>query len=164
MQIVHDVDADLITLVQVPEPAGAWGLCVPVGVLCAALGVWGWSTVDSGRGLAIASGALGAAAMFWLAAAALTETTATFDGRTRILAVRRRRPWGSPRRDIRFDEVFGIEAGGRWTLDGTDHRIDIALADERTIRLRYYPAEQKDVDRAVATALGILRRPRQPAA
>ncbi len=158
MQIFHDRKADRITIVQEAHRILAWVLLAPMGAFFAVLGVYSWFAAEYGAGLLAVLCAASAVAMLWLAAWAMTEIVATFDGPTRVLTVRRERPWGTSSQAIAFADVYDLELTEVWMIEAIDHRLDIRLAGEGRVRLRFNAGDRDDVERAIADTRAMLRR------
>jgi hypothetical protein len=97
--------------------------------------------------------------LLWWAADALCEISATFDGVRRILTVRRRWPWGTADRHIRFDDVLDVEARQVAQSSSLLYRVDIRVIGDRRIRLscRARVARWEEVEHGAAEARALLR-------
>lgn len=156
MQIFHDRKADQITLVQPGHPISAWGVYVPSAAVMAVAAVFAW--MEEGlvaKVLAIVCLAA-VAVLLRLAVWALTGTVASFDGETRILTIRRTRPWGTSRDTVAFADVFDVVTTEFSLIVYQEYRMDIVFADERTLRLRSTGAN--DVEDALLELRLMIRR------
>lgn len=156
MQTFHDHKADRIVAHQ-PGHIVGWVL-VAAAVLVAPACFWALTITTSG-GVAIVIGAAFLAAVLLLfGAMALTAITATFDGTSRSLTIRRDRPWRSTVDSVPFADVRGVTASRHWWLDATEYRFEIALAGDRTVKVRCKPEDEPAVQDAAVAINRFIRR------
>lgn len=101
----------------------------------------------------------------WNGIKAITEVVATFDGGTRMLTIRRTRPWRAASQSVAFDDVFDVatQARTRWTghtgipFPETYYGIEIALAGERKVWM--HESAESECDSMARQVLAMIRRP-----
>ncbi len=143
-------------VVRQPRHWIGW-VAIAAGVLMVPATVWAYGIAASGHTAIAIGGALLAACFFGAAVLALTEVTATFDGGTRSLTVRRDRRLHASTRSIPFADIAEVTATRHWWPDGNEYRFTIVLSRGRNVWMRY-DADDESLVRSVVGEINHLAR------